>query len=70
MNIGQRVEVIIEHFRTTVREELDGTAKAMVVATYREEAVKYRRAFEEYINRKGYQDIYALVAFSGTVKVK
>jgi len=30
-NIAQRVEVIVEHFRTTVMQELDGNAKAMVI---------------------------------------
>lgn len=68
-NISQRIEVIIEHFRTTVMSELNGTAKAMVVTSSREAAVKYRQAFEEYVTRKGYNDIKALVAFSGTVKI-
>lgn len=30
-NIAQRVEVIVEHFRTTVMQELGGQAKAMVI---------------------------------------
>lgn len=69
-NIAQRIEVIIEHFRLNVMSELDYTAKAMVVTASREAAVKYRKAFEEYINRKGYRDIHALVAFSGKVYLK
>lgn len=69
-NIAQRIEVIVEHFRTTVMDELDGTAKAMVITNSRESAVKYRQAFEEYINKKGYNDIHALVAFSGKVTLK
>ncbi len=68
-NIAQRVEVIIEHFRTTVMNELDGHAKAMVVTESRAGAVKYRQAFEDYVNKKGYKDIKALVAFSGKVTV-
>ena len=67
-NISQRIEVIIEHFRTTVMNELGGQAKAMVITASREAAVKYRQAFEDYVTRKGYNDIKALVAFSGTVK--
>lgn len=70
VNIGQRVEVIIEHFRTTVMQELNGTAKAMVVTSSREEAVKYRQAFDNYVQKKGYLDIRALVAFSGKVTLK
>lgn len=69
-NIAQRIEVIVEHFRTTVIRELGGTAKAMVVTASREAAVKYRKALEEYIQKKGYKDIHALVAFSGKVKLR
>lgn len=68
-NIAQRVEVIVEHFRTTVMQELDGNAKAMVITDSRQGAVKYRQAMDEYLNKKGYTDIKALVAFSGKVKV-
>ena len=69
-NIQQRIEVIIEHFRTTVARELGGTAKAMVITGSRQEAVKYRQALEDYVTRKGYQDIHALVAFSGKVTLE
>lgn len=68
-NIAQRVEIIIEHFRLNVMDELGGQAKAMVVTSSRAEAVKYRQAFEDYVTRKGYKDIHALVAFSGKVKL-
>lgn len=69
-NIAQRVEVIVEHFRTSVMPELGGMAKAMVVTASREAAVKYRKAFDEYTQKKGYTNIKALVAFSGKVKLK
>lgn len=68
-NIAQRVEVIIEHFRTTVLQELGGQAKAMVITASRQSAVKYRQAFEDYVTKKGYSDVHALVAFSGKVKL-
>ena len=68
-NISQRIEVIVEHFRTTVMQELGGQAKAMVITASRQAAVKYRQAFEEYIAKKGYEGIHALVAFSGKVKL-
>lgn len=68
-NIAQRIEVIIEHFRNVVMNELGGTAKAMVVTPYRDTAVKYQKAFKDYIARKGYTGIDALVAFSGKVKL-
>ena len=68
-NIAQRIEVIVEHFRTTVMNELGGQAKAMVITASRQAAVKYRQAFENYIAKKGYEGIHALVAFSGKVKL-
>ena len=68
-NIAQRIEVIVEHFRTTVMSELGGKAKAMVITKSRESAVKYHQAFEDYIAKKGYSDIKSLVAFSGKVKL-
>ena len=68
-NIAQRIEVIIEHFRTSVMAELGGMAKAMVITASRQGAVKYRQALEDYITKKGYTDIHALVAFSGKVRL-
>ena len=68
-NIAQRIEVIVEHFRTTVMPELGGQAKAMVITPSRQSAVKYWQAFEDYITKKGYSGIHALVAFSAKVKL-
>lgn len=69
-NIAQKVEIIIEHFRANVAGCLDGKAKAMVITSSRPAAVKYRKAFDEYIKARGYTGIQALVAFSGKVKLK
>lgn len=69
-NIAQRVAIIVEHFRTHVINELGGFAKAMVVTASREEAVRYRLAFENYVKNHEYNDVHALVAFSGKVKLK
>jgi type I restriction enzyme R subunit len=68
VNIEQVVRVIIEHFRLKVMHELGGRAKAMVVTGSRLSAVKYKLAFDKYIEDKGYTGIRALVAFSGTVE--
>ncbi|MBR5310543.1 MAG: type I restriction endonuclease subunit R [Oscillospiraceae bacterium] len=66
-NIAQKVEIIIEHFKNNVMKELGGKAKAMVVTSSREAAVKYRNEFVDYVNHHGYTGIHALVAFSGKV---
>lgn len=69
-NISQRVQIIIEHFKNNVMAELGGQAKAMVVTSSRQAAVKYTKAFKEYVKKQGYNDIHALVAFSGKVKLE
>lgn len=68
-NIAQRIEIIIEHFRNVVLAD-QPWAKAMVVTGSRAEAVKYFRAFNEYVERKGYVDVHPLVAFSGKITEK
>ncbi len=66
-NISQKVQVIVEHFKTHVMGLLNGQAKAMVVTSSRKEAVRYKQAFDKYITTQGYQKIHAMVAFSGEV---
>jgi type I restriction enzyme R subunit len=66
-NIAQKVQIIIEHFRANVGPRLGGKAKAMVVTSSRKAAVRYKLAFDKYIADKGYDDVAALVAFSGEV---
>ncbi|MCF8004220.1 MAG: DEAD/DEAH box helicase family protein [Chromatiaceae bacterium] len=68
VNIAQIVTVIVEHFRRFVLHELGGRAKAMVVTGSRLAAVRYKRAFDLYIQDQGYSGIRSLVAFSGTVE--
>ena len=65
-NIAQKVQVVVEHYRTHVAPLLDGRAKAMVVVASRVEAVRWQLAIEKYIKQCGYK-IGTLVAFSGEV---
>ena len=69
-NISQRVQIIIEHFKNNVMSGLGGDTKAMVVTSSRQAAVKYAKAFEDYVKKEGYEDIRALVAFSGKVQLE
>jgi len=66
-NISQKIEIIIEHYRTHIAHLLDGKAKAMVVTSSRKEAVRYKIAFDKYIQEHNYEGIQAMVAFSGKV---
>jgi type I restriction enzyme R subunit len=65
-NIAQKVQVIVEHFRSTVSPLLGGKAKAMVVVGSRKEAVRWQLALQKYIAANGYP-LQSLVAFSGEV---
>ena len=66
-SIAQKVTVIVEHFREHVMHLLGGQAKAMVVSDSRVAAVRYKKAFDDYIHKMGYTDCRALVAYSGEV---
>lgn len=68
--ISQKVEIIIEHFRNCVMHLMKDKAKAMLVTDSRQAAVRYQKAFEQYIKDKRYKDIQSIVAFSGVVKDK
>ncbi len=68
VNIEQVVSVIVEHFRLNAMRELGGRAKAMVVTGSRLAAVKYKLAFDRYVEEQGYGGIRSLVAFSGSVE--
>jgi type I restriction enzyme R subunit len=67
-NISQKTEIMVEHFRNVTRHKIGGRAKAMVVTSSRLHAVRYKLAFDEYIKKKGYNDMKTLVAFTGVVK--
>ena len=67
-NISQKVHIIIEHFKKNIMGLLGGQAKAMLVTSSRKEAVRYKQAFDKYIAENKYQNIQAMVAFSGEVE--
>lgn len=68
VNIEQKTEIMVEHFREKVGRKINGRAKAMVVTSSRLHAVRYMNAFQRYIKENGYTDIRPLVAFSGMVR--
>ena len=68
-NISQKIEIICEHFTTHIAHLLNGEAKAMVVTSGRQVAVRYKLAFENYIKAQGLEkQIRVMVAFSGKVE--
>ena len=65
-NIGQKVQVVVEHFRANVQPLLNGKAKAMVVVSSRKEAVRWQKAISAYIAKWNYK-LGVLAAFSGEI---
>lgn len=69
--INSNLEIMLDHYMTHVAPTLDKRAKAMIVTSSREAAVRYKLAFEEMrrknIDRLG--NIQALVAFSDKIVV-
>mgnify|MGYP001940215000 CR=1 FL=1 len=70
-NVVQKVQFVIEHFAKNVAHLLDGKAKAMVVTSSRAAAVRYKKAFDSFIEtHPQYKGIHTLVAFSGQLTGK
>jgi type I restriction enzyme, R subunit len=67
--IGNKIEIMVEHFAGQVQDKIKGHAKAMIVTRSRLHAVRYKLAVQEYLKAHGLK-FKALVAFSGTVKDK
>lgn len=67
--LAQKAEVIVEHFRRHVLPELNGAAKAMVVTSSREHAIRMYQAISRYLADKGCCDTKPLIAFSGDIEV-
>jgi len=65
-NLDQKAAVVVEHFRQHAAAEIGGRAKAMVVCSSRQHAVRFCRALRLYVADHGY-DLGVLAAFSGTV---
>ena len=66
-NVGQRADIVIEHFLDKIAHRMKGKAKAMVVCSSRPHAVRMWEALRKHINNNGY-DLGVLVAFSGEVE--
>src|SRR6185312_2828055 len=70
-NVTQKVEFVVEHFAANVAPLLGGSAKAMIVTSSRAAAVRYKKAFDAYIEKSPqHSGLYALVAFSGSLTGK
>lgn len=68
LNIAKKSAIMIIHFLDSVisQHKINGLAKAMVVSSSRRNAIKYKKAFDEFLNDNGLP-FKAIVAFSGEI---
>lgn len=66
--IEKKATIMIEHFFQNTCKKIGGKAKAMVVTSSRENAVKYYLFFQKYL-QENYPQYKALVAFSGDKEI-
>jgi len=64
--IGEKVQIIVEHFANRVQDKIGGRAKAMIITRSRLHAVRYKLALDGYLRERNYP-WKTLVAFSGRV---
>lgn len=65
--LGRKAEIIVETFRNVTRTKIRGKGKMMVVTASRLATVRYYHEIKRYMQKKGYDDIEVLVAFSGAI---
>ena len=65
--LGHKAEIIVETFCSVTRKKIKGKGKMMVVTASRLAAVRYYHEVKRYMQKKGYDDLEVLVAFSGTI---
>ncbi|ECJ8454387.1 type I restriction endonuclease subunit R [Campylobacter upsaliensis] len=66
--IERKAKIMIEHFFQNICKKIGEKAKAMIVTSSRENAVKYYLFFREYL-QKNHPEYQALVAFSGDKEI-
>ncbi|EFM2942206.1 type I restriction endonuclease subunit R [Campylobacter upsaliensis] len=66
--IKRKATIMIEHFFQNICKKIGEKAKAMIITSSRENAVKYYRFFKKYL-QENYPEYQALVAFSGVKEI-
>ncbi|EHR9974340.1 type I restriction endonuclease subunit R [Campylobacter upsaliensis] len=67
--IEKKATIMIEHFFQNIYKKIGEKAKAMIVTSSRENAVKYYLFFKKYL-QENYPEYQALVAFSGVKEME
>jgi len=66
--IAKKAEIMIDHFQTHTKKKIRNRAKAMIVTSSRQNAIRYYFAFNTYLKQIN-SPSKALVAFSGEIDV-
>ena len=66
--LEQKIEIIMTHFEKTIRNQLRGEAKAMIVTNSREAAVRYKLTLDDFLRKNNY--FYkTLCAFTDSIDI-
>ena len=66
-NIEKISGIIVQYFHEITAAELGGKAQAMVVVDSRAQALKYKKVIDRIARERGYLNIHAMTAFSGSL---
>ena len=66
--VSQKTEIMVQHFHENAADKIRGKARAMIVTSSRQQAIRYKQAFDEYLEENDLP-YKALVAFSGSKEV-
>jgi type I restriction enzyme R subunit len=67
-SIKEKAKVMIDHFHSDIRRQINGQAKSMVVCKSIKNAIRYYQAFKDYLQEIN-SPYKAIVAFSGTKEI-
>ncbi|WP_340077625.1 type I restriction endonuclease subunit R [Leptobacterium sp. I13] len=67
-SIMEKSKIMLDHFHSDIRRQINGQAKAMVVCKSIKNAILYYQAFKEYLKEIN-SPYKAIVAFSGTKEI-
>lgn len=67
-NLAQRSHIVVGHFQQKTAKKMKGKAKAMIVTSSREHAVRFKLAIDKHLAEEG-MDLGTLVAFSGKISI-
>lgn len=69
-NTYQKVEIIVEHFKANMMNQLEGKGKAIIITSSPKSAIKFKLKFDKYVKKQKYKNLKALIAFPRDINYK